>query len=123
MSTFAPLSFFQQQTESFLRSSIPIQTVVADQNLGIDRLQQQLQRTFSIFDTASTELRAAVVGAAATISALDTPRIDAEIVEHAAVERGSNQQVASVSFVGNSAEEPASDSIQYTAVAERQTSQ
>jgi hypothetical protein len=34
------------------------------------RLQQQLQRAFSIFDTASTELREAVVGAAATTRVL-----------------------------------------------------
>ena len=34
------------------------------------RLQQQLQRAFSIFDAASTELRQAVTGAAATASVL-----------------------------------------------------
>ena len=83
------------------------------------RLQQQLQRAFSIFDTASTELRAAVVGAVATVTSPDAPRIDAEIGEHAAVERHTNQLAASVSVARNSAnelvkaevEEPASASI------------
>jgi len=92
---------------------------------------EQLQQAFSIFDTASTELRAAVVGAVATVTSPDAPRIDAEIVEHAAVERRTNQLAASVWVAGNSAnapaesqaEKPASASIQYTAVAERQTSQ
>ena len=62
------------------------------------RLQQQLQRAFSIFDTASTELREAVVGAAATTSVLTLS-------------------------VAAQAEEAASASIQYMEGAERKASQ
>ena len=62
------------------------------------RLQQQLQRAFSIFDTASTELSQAVVGAAATASVLTLS-------------------------VAAQAEEAASASIQYMEVAERKASQ
>ena len=62
------------------------------------RLQQQLQRAFSIFDTASTELSQAVVGAAATASVLTLS-------------------------VAAQAEEAASASIQYMEGAERNARQ
>jgi flagellar capping protein FliD len=62
------------------------------------RLQRQLQRAFSIFDTASTELREAVVGVAATTSVLTLS-------------------------VAAQAEEAASASIPYMEGAERKASQ
>ena len=76
-------------------------------------------------------MRAAVVGAAATISVLDTPRIVAQIVEDAAGEMRTNQLAASVWVAGDNAmapvaaqaEEAASASIQYIAAADRQASQ
>jgi hypothetical protein len=76
-------------------------------------------------------LRAAVVGAAATASVLDTPRIDAQIVEDAGGEMRTNQLAASVWVAGGNAmapvaaqaEEAASASIQYIAAADRKASQ
>ena len=76
-------------------------------------------------------MRAAVAGAVATVSVLDTPRIDAQIVEHAAVEMRTNQLAASVWVAGGNAmapvaaqaEEAPSASIQYIAAADRQASQ
>jgi hypothetical protein len=71
-----------------------------------DRLQQQLQRAFSIFDAASTELRQAVTGAASTASVLthsvaaQTEEAPSASIQHMEVaERKASQEDASNEIV------------------------